>query len=130
MWRIVNILAIVMLVGSAGYAYSIKYETILFAEQILKTKHQIADEQDAIARLRAEWALLTRPERLQAVVDAHSGLHQLALNQIVPMSDLPNRAPKVDSIGRELETLGLGEPTNTPRDGHASAGASTPSTKR
>jgi hypothetical protein len=130
MWRILNLLAMVVLVGAAGYAYSVKYETILFAEQIIKTKHQIADEQDAIARLRAEWALLVRPERLQTLADANTSLRKLALNQIVPMSELPSRPPKTDEIGRKLDTLGLAEPTNTPRDRHAAGRAATPSSAR
>ena len=130
MWRLVNLLAMAVLVGSAAYAYSIKYETILFAEQILKTKHQIGDETDAIARLRAEWALLTRPERLQTLAGKDTPLRELALNQIVTVGDLPNRAPKVDSIGRKLDSLGLAEPTNTPRDRRATGSVATPSAAR
>ena len=130
MWRIVNLLAMAALIGSALYAYSIKYETILFAEQILKTKHQIGEEQDAIARLHAEWALLTRPERLQILADRHTDLKGMQLNQIVQPADLPNRPPKVDSIGRKLDSLGLAEPTNTPQDRHAGGSAATPSSAR
>lgn len=130
MWRFVNILAITVLVASAGYAYSVKYETILFAEQIFKTKRQITDQQDAIARLHAEWALLTRPERLQALAEKHSTLKTLSLDQIVQLTDLPNRPPKVDAIGRKLESLGLAEPTNTPQDRHATGSAATPSSAR
>lgn len=131
MWRLVNVLAMLILVGSAGYAYGIKYETILFAEQIIKTKHEIADETDAIARLHAEWALLTRPERVQTLAEQHTSLRPLALNQIVGLADLPNRPPKVDAIGRELDSLGLGQPTNTPADRHTGGvgAATTPSTR-
>lgn len=130
MWRLLNILAMLLLLGSAGYAYSIKYETILFAEQILNAKHQIADEQDAIARLHAEWALLTRPERLQRLAEAHTSLRQLSLSQIVALSDLPDRPPKVDAIGRELDSLGLARPTNTPHDRRAAGSVATPSSTR
>ncbi len=130
MWRLVNILAMAALVGSAAYAYTIKYETILFAEQILKTKHQIADQQDAIARLHAEWALLTRPERLQILAEQHTGLRKLEMSQIVQLADLPNRPPRVDTIGRKLESLGLAEPTNTPADRKTAGGATTPAAAR
>ncbi len=130
MWRLINLLAITILVGSAAFAYSVKYETILFGEQILKTKHQITGEQDAIARLRAEWALLTRPERLQTLAEQHSSLKRLELNQIVQLADLPNRPPKVDTIGRKLDSLGLSEPTNTPSDRKAGGSVATPSSAR
>ena len=129
MWRLLNLVAVLGLIGSSVYAYTVKYETILFAEQIIKTKHQITAEQDQIDRLRAEWALLTRPGRLQALATKDLGLKQLSLDQIVQVADLPNRPPKVDSIGRKLADLGLSEPTNTPGDHKAPGSAATPSDK-
>jgi cell division protein FtsL len=127
MLRYLNVLAIAGLIGSAVYAYSIKYETMLFAEQIVKARQDIASEHDKIEMLRAEWAYLTRPERIQALADQHLDLQQLSLDQIVKVTDLPDRAPKVDGIGRELESLGLAVPTNTPHaDRSAVNGAATP----
>ena len=116
MLRILNVVAIAALIGSAVYAYSIKYDTILYTEQIAKTKRAIKTERDAIGVLRAEWAHLTRPERIQALADKHLDLQPLQLTQIVRADKLPDRGGRVDSIGRQLELLGLGEPTNTPRD--------------
>ena len=128
--RYLNVLAIGALVGSALYAYSVKYETILFSEQIVKVQHSIEREQDRIATLRAEWAYVTRPERLQMLADKHLDMQQVANNQIiVSASDLPDQPPKVDTIGRKLESLGLAEPTSTPRDTKASGSAVTPSSR-
>lgn len=128
--RYLNVLAIGALVGSALYAYSVKYETILFSEQIVKVQHSIEREQDRIATLRAEWAYVTRPERLQMLADKHLDMQQIANNQIiVSASDLPDQPPKVDTIGRKLESLGLAEPTSTPRDAKASGSAVTPSSR-
>lgn len=126
--RYLNVLAVVALVGSAVYAYSIKYETILFSEQIVKVQHSIEREQDRIAMLRAEWAYITRPERLQMLTEKHLDMQQLANNQIIlSASELPDQPPKVDTIGRKLESLGLAEPTNTPHDAKAAGSAVTPS---
>jgi cell division protein FtsL len=116
MLRILNVAAILALLGSAVYAYSIKYDTILYTEQIAKTKHAIKKEREAIGMLRAEWAHLTRPERIQALADKHLDLQPMQLSQIVRADKLPERGGKVDSIGRKLEMLGLSEPTNTPAD--------------
>lgn len=128
--RYLNVLAIAGLVGSALYAYSIKYETILFSEQIVKVQHAIDREQDRIAALRAEWAYVTRPERLQALADKHLDMQQVSTNQIIASaSELPDQPPKVDTIGRKLESLGLAEPTNTPHDAKAAGSAVTPSTR-
>lgn len=115
MLRYLNVLAIGALVGSAVYAYSIKYETILYSEQIVKIQHQINAEQDKISMLRAEWSYLMRPERLQMLSDRHLGLQQLAHSQIIlSANDMPDQPPKVDSIGRKLETLGLSDLGDTP----------------
>ncbi len=130
MWRLLNVIAVAVLIGSAVYAYTVKYETILFAEQILKVKHQIGAEQDSIERLRAEWAILTRPERLQELAERSLNLQRLSLDQIVDASSLPVAPPKTDAIGRKLEALGLGEPTSTPSDRRAIGSAATPSSAR
>jgi len=59
--------------------------------------------------LRAEYAHLTRPDRLQALADKQLDMQPLLLNQVVKAGDLPFPAAKVDSIGRKLESLGLGQ---------------------
>jgi cell division protein FtsL len=125
MVRILNILAITALMGSAIYAYTIKYETIFHAETIVKLQHEMKVEQDQIGTLRAEWAHLTRPERIQALADKFLDLQPVALNQIVRAeAALPGKAPRVDAIGRKLEALGLAEPTNTPGDATLDAAVS------
>jgi cell division protein FtsL len=124
MWRVMHIVAIAALVASAIYVYSVKYKTILWSEKIVETRHAVERERDAINVLRAEYAILTRPERLQALADRQLGMQPLALNQIVKAADLPEAQPKIDSIGRKIESLGL---SATPSSGLA--GGATPSTR-
>jgi hypothetical protein len=95
----------------------VKYQTIYASEEIVKTRHLIAKERDAINLLRAEYAHLTRPDRLQALADSQLDMQPLALNQIVKAEDLPEPGPKVDSIGRKLESLGLLGESATPSAG-------------
>ena len=59
MWRLLHFIAIAALIGSAAYVYSVKYQTIYASEEIVKTRHLIAKERDAINLLRAEYAHLT-----------------------------------------------------------------------
>jgi cell division protein FtsL len=125
--RVLHIAAIGILVASAVYAYSIKYETIFLAEQVVKLKTRLQKEKETIAVLQAEWQRLNRPERLQVLADRHLGLQPLSVQQIVRFADLPTRQPKVDEIGRKLEVLGLGQPTATPQDARPSGGR-TPTT--
>jgi cell division protein FtsL len=121
MWRLLHVLAIGALVASAVYVYSVKYQTIWASEQIVKLRHQIERERDAVNILRAEYAHLTRPDRVQALAEKQLDMRPLALTQIVRASELPEPAPKVDSIGRKLETLGLQGLTATPSIGPGGA---------
>ena len=109
MWRILHIVAIGAVIASAAYVYSVKYQAIYASEQVVKTRHAIVKERNAINVLRAEYAHLVRPERLEALADKLLEMQPLALNQIVKAGDLPMPAVKVDSIGRKLELLGLGQ---------------------
>ncbi|HLW92868.1 MAG TPA: hypothetical protein VKS78_16420 [Roseiarcus sp.] len=117
MWRLMHIAAIGALVASAVYVYSVKYQTIWWSEQIVKTRHAIEREQDAINLLRAEYAFLVRPDRLQTLADKELNMQPLALNQVVKASDIPEAQPKIDSIGRKIESFGPLALTATPSVG-------------
>ena len=123
MWRLLHLIAIAALIGSAGYVYRIKYETILESEQIVKLRHQIHKTQDEIGVLHAEYEHLARPDRIQQLADKLLGTQPLALNQIVKPEEIPEKNAQVDSIGRKLESLGLG-PTSSPANGAAGASPS------
>ncbi len=123
MWRFMHAAAIAALIGAAAYVYGVKYETIYASEQLVKTRHLIDKEKNAISLLRAEFAHLARPDRVQALADAKLGLEPLALSQIARIDELPDAKPKVDSIGRTLESLGFTSDNSTPA---VTAAASTP----
>jgi cell division protein FtsL len=128
MLRYLNVLSVAALVGPAIFAYSIKYETMRYSAEIVKLQHSIERENDRIIMLRAEWAHLTRPGRIQALADRHLDMQSVNVDQIVKAADLPERAVRIDAIGRKLELLGLAEPTATPNDKRA--GATTPTSGR
>lgn len=127
MVRLLNVLAIAALVGSAIYAYSIKYETIFRGEQIVRLHQQIRAEQDSIDMLKAEWEHVSRPERIEALADQFLNLQQPSLKQIVPITALPDKPTAASS------DTGVGKPdtpsqdvdSNTPRNPHM-AGETTP----
>ncbi len=114
MLRLLNILAVAILISSAVYAYSIKYQTAYRLEQITKTKLEIKAERDAIAVLRAEWAYMTRPERLQPLADRYlPELKPLQVSQLVTAASLPNKT-HTDTIGAKLSEIGLSAPATPP----------------
>lgn len=121
MIRLLNLLAVIGLVASAGYAYSIKYDTLYQAGQVSKLKGSLHKERQAIAVLRAEWQLLTRPDRLQAAVSRHLGLEPIGTEHLARLSDLPNRPERGDEIGRLLASAAIS--TATPKDAAQKDGA-------
>ncbi len=74
----------------------------------MKLQHEIKLEQDQIGSLRAEWAHLTRPERIQALADKFLDLQPVALNQIVRAEALPGKAPKSMRSDENLKRSGWG----------------------
>ena len=128
MIRLIHMIVMFSLIASAGYAYSIKYESLYQAEQVAKLKAKVQKERDAVAVLKAEWHLLNRPDRLQAVAERHLDLQPLNVQQLARLSDLPNRPQRGDEIGRKLEALGLLQATVTPKDTRPSD-ARTPATR-
>lgn len=115
MMRILNIVVLAALVTAAVVVYRVKYEATRHAEQIARIRLDIAREREAIAELKAEWAQLNRPDRLQALAERHLNLRPLAITQLHDLSGLPDK-PVIDPdpIGTMLEALdGTADPTAT-----------------
>ena len=98
MIRFLNILALVTLIGSATWAYSVKYETILVAEKLRKREAELQRERDAIAILKADWHLLNRPERLQLLAKPEAGMQPMSARQVVEARDVPVAPARTDKI--------------------------------
>jgi hypothetical protein len=121
--RLLHIIAISVLIASAGYAYSIKYDTLYYSEQVAKLKSKVQREREAIAVLQAEWQYLDRPDRLQEAADKHLDLQALKIQQLARLSDLPNRPARTKSAASSKPSAFLGPrqrrrirpPTSAPR---------------
>jgi cell division protein FtsL len=109
MMRLLNIMVLAALVSAAAYVYSIKYEAARHAGQVAKLQLEIKQEREAIAELKAQWAQLNSPDRLQALAEKHLRLRPLAINQLHDLAGLPDK-PVIDPdpIGSMLEALGSG----------------------
>ena len=127
MLRILNVLAIAALIGSASWAYSVKYDTIYYVEQIRKNEAKIERERDVIAILKAEWQFMTKPGRLQVLSDKHLALQPTKASQIIRANELPDRKNQGDAIAAKLEDLGL-VTGSTPNQGLKSSGRTPGST--
>ncbi len=107
--RLLNICVIAALVLAAVYLYDIKYESTLRAERVVKLRNDIRHERDVIAGLRAEWAQLGNPRRIQSLARRHLSLQPIEPTQFDGFDRLPERPPQIvppgndDPIGALLE---------------------------
>ena len=93
--RILNLCVLVLLVIAAAYVYEIKFESTLRAERVAKMRADVRRERDAIAALRAEWATLDNPARIQGLVRRHLPLGPADAAQYDALDRLPERSPVV-----------------------------------
>jgi cell division protein FtsL len=91
--RILNILVIAALVVAASYVYKIKFDSTLQAERVAKLRHELRRERDTVASLRAEWARLQAPTRIQGLAERHLKLKPMVSNQFDNLDNLPPRPP-------------------------------------
>ena len=108
--RILHFCVLILLISAAAYVYEIKFESTLRAERVAKMRVDVQRERDAIAALRAEWATLDNPARLQGLARRHLQLRPAESTQYDSLTRLPERPPTVvqppptDAIASMLET--------------------------
>ena len=123
MMRFVHLIVVAALVAAAADVYKIKFESTMRAEQVARLAAEIKRERDAIAALRAEWAQLDNPARIQALANRHLTLKLLDPTQIEQLDRLPERPPAgtpTDAIATILDALEPTSPTGA-ADGPAPA---------
>src|SRR4029450_4894684 len=91
MMRVVNICVIGALVLAAADVYKIKFESTRQAQGGGRLRLEIRRERDAVAALRAEWAKLDNPARIQDLARRHLALKPVDSRQIDPLDNLPER---------------------------------------
>lgn len=117
--RILNLLVMVFLVAAAAYVYDIKFESTLQAERVGKLRAEIRRERDAVAALRAEWARLDSPSRIQELAQRHLKLQTMNPRQVDNLAQLPERpkpplfAGEPDPIGALIDTPEQDLPTGS-----------------
>jgi hypothetical protein len=109
--RILHLLVIAVLVFAAAYVYRIKMESTVRTERVLRLHADIREQRDAIASLRAEWAKLDAPLRLQGLAERHLTLKPITAQQYDSLKNLPDRPPSFakpgdpDPIGAMINTI-------------------------
>ena len=119
--RIIHFLVVGMLIFAAAYVYRIKMESTSRVERVQRLNAEIREQRDAIAVLRAEWARLDAPLRLQGLTERHLALKPITAQQYDQLKNLPERPANfvrepADPIGTMLNNTieaAAGAPTVT-----------------
>lgn len=108
--RVVHLFVICALVFAAAYVYRIKMESTVRTERVLQLRADIREQREAIAGLRAEWAKLETPSRLQNLASRYLSLKPIETTQYDQLKNLPPRPPNFirpddpDPIGSMIDT--------------------------
>jgi hypothetical protein len=110
MLRLLNLAVVAALVFAAAWVYEIKYAATRQGERVAKLRVEIRRERDAIAALRAEWAQLDNPDRIQALSRRHLTLRPVEATQFDSLDGLPEKIVPIvppgtpDPIGVLIES--------------------------
>ena len=108
--RFIHLLVICALVIGVSYVYRIKMESTARTERVQRLHADVRKHREAIAALRAEWARLDSPRRLQGLAERHLKLKPLDARQYDQLKNLPERSPTLinpnapDPIGAMIDT--------------------------
>jgi cell division protein FtsL len=111
MLRLLHLVVIAALIVAAAYVYKIKFDSTVQAERLAKVRREIRQERDAIALLRAEWAKLDNPARIEDLAKRHLKLRSVEATQFSDFAKLPPRPPQIvppdaqDAIAALIENI-------------------------
>ncbi len=91
--RLLHVLVIAVLIFAASFVYKIKFDSTMQVERLAKLNDTIRKERNAVAALRAEWARLDTPGRIQALAERHLKLQPAKATQFDTFDNLPDRPP-------------------------------------
>ncbi len=118
--------------GSGLYLYSEKHRAILLDRDIGHAIRGTEAARERTGMLRAEWALLNDPGRLQTMADKYLALKTMAPGQFVQLAELSTRLPAVPPPGAPESTddaaadAAATQPPNPGAPDMAAAGSAVP----
>lgn len=89
MIRAFNIFLVLTVIALSVGLYDIKYRAEAADRRAKQIDREIAEEQEGIRILRAEWSYLNQPQRLQELAQRYTPLETLKAAQIGSFNDIP-----------------------------------------
>lgn len=124
MLRTFDIILIAVMLVAATVTYKIKHDAEKQVVEIKKIQRQIAFEKDTINLLKADWSLMTQPNRLQRLTDVYQTQLKLLpvdVTQIASFDEIPmKQADDIEKlIGGSNDLIALVDPLSTGSIAHA-----------
>ena len=91
MRRSISVAAIILTALMSYGLYNMKYEVRRLEGELAGLQRTLASERQAVQVLKAEWAYLNRPERLQNLSTRNLDLQPVDVRQMTDLHDLPVR---------------------------------------
>lgn len=93
--RPISLLCMLLAVGSGLYLYRVKYRAQVLDREIQVTLREADDTRTRAGLLRADYALLNDPIRLQELVDQHLQLKSTQPGQFTTLAEMERRLPPI-----------------------------------
>ncbi len=106
----------VCILGAMSLLYMVRYKTQYTQEEIASIQQRIAEEREATHVLKAEWAYLTRPERLQQLTGQLQDMQPMTQDRIIAIQDIPLQEGSTETASQTAAV-----PTNPTTDTPAAA---------
>lgn len=95
--RIFTILLILLMIGGVATVYDMKFKGTEAKKNLAKLEAEIAEERANVALLRAEWAVLNQPQRLEQLARDKSDIFQLGVMSMDQLTDQAGLAASLES---------------------------------
>lgn len=113
LFRTLDIVLVTIMIIAAGLTYKVKYDAQKRMGEVKTIERQIDAERNMISLLKADWALMIQPARLQQLTERYQDQLELQIiepRQIVKASDIPEREPdQLQDIIKERSVKNLNE---------------------
>jgi hypothetical protein len=100
-FRTSDMVLIAVMVAAAAFTYKTKHDAEDRLAEVRRLEAAIRTEEDTIAILKADWSLLTQPDRLQrlaTIFQAELNLQPMTAQQIVELDDVPARPLEIEDV--------------------------------
>jgi hypothetical protein len=98
MLRTLDIVMIGALIAGAGWTFKVKHDAEQAVARVETLETRIRLEREAMEILKADWSLLTSPERLEALIERYKDelmLDHAQPRQILTLGEIPEKQPEI-----------------------------------